>query len=452
MNDHSKILGNEAIGKLLFRLSAPAVIGMMVQALYNLVDTIFVGRGVGTMAIAGLAIAFPLQMISLAIAQAIGIGGASIISRSMGSGDNERAERAMGNIFSLVIVVSIVITILGLAFMEPILMIFGATESILPYSMEYMGVILLGTVLFTFAVASNSILRAEGNAKMAMITMLISAGLNIILDPIFIFVFRMGIRGAAIATVLAQATTAIYLVIYFVSGKSTLKFKVENLKPDLKIINETFAIGSSAFARQVAGSFMAIILNNSLAFYGGDITIAAFGVINRLLMFTFMPLFGVVQGLQPIVGYNYGAKQFDRVKKTINLSIIVTTLLATLGFVMLMVFPRFFMEIFSDDVELINLSVGAVRVIVLGIPFIGLQVVGASMYQAIGKALPSLILSMSRQILFLIPLVLILPMYFNLDGIWYAFPLADILSTVVTMVFMSKELRILTNSSILENS
>ncbi|KAB3534003.1 MATE family efflux transporter [Alkaliphilus pronyensis] len=452
MNKHSKILGSEGIGKLLLRLSAPAVAGMMVQALYNLVDTIFVGRGVGTMAIAGLAIAFPLQMLGLAIAQAIGIGGASIISRSLGSGDTEKAEKAMGNIFSLIIVISLVLTILGLAFIEPILMVFGATDSILPYAMEYMRVILLGTVLFTFAVASNSVLRAEGNAKMAMYTMLISAGLNIILDPIFIFVFNMGIRGAAIATVLAQATTAVYLVIYFMTGKSTLKFKMKNLKPDIKIILETFAIGSSAFARQAAGSIMAIILNNSLAFYGGDITIAAFGVINRLLMFTFMPLFGIVQGMQPIVGYNYGAKKLSRVKATIKLSIVITTLLATIGFLMLMVFPRFFMEIFSDDTELIELSIGAVRIIVLGVPFIGLQVVGASMFQSIGKALPSLILSMSRQILFLIPLVLTLPIYFDLLGIWLAFPLADVLSTVVTMVFMSKELKIISKATLIQSN
>jgi len=326
MNNHSKNLGTEKISSLLLKMSAPAIVGMMVQALYNLVDTIFVGRGVGTMGIAGLTIAFPIQMISMAVAQTIGIGGASIISRSLGSDDPERAERTMGNIFLLVIAISSITTILGLIFIEPILRFFGATETILPYSMEYMKVILLGTVFFSFAVASNSIVRSEGNAKVAMFTMLISAGLNIILDPIFIFVFNMGIRGAAIATVLSQATTAIYLVYYFVYGKSVISFKIKNLKPDFKIIYETFVIGASSFARQVSGSFIAIILNNTLAFYGGDLAIAAYGIINRLLMFTFMPLFGVVQGLQPIVGYNYGAKQYDRVKETIFLSFWGSTL------------------------------------------------------------------------------------------------------------------------------
>lgn len=451
MNEHSKMLGSEKISKLLLKLSAPAIVGMMVQALYNLVDTIFVGRGVGTMAIAGLTIAFPIQMIVMAIAQTIGIGGASIISRSLGAGDRERAERTMGNIFMLVIGISTITTIFGLIFIEPILKLFGATDTILPYSMEYMSVILLGTVFFTFAVASNSIVRSEGNAKVAMLTMLISAGLNIILDPIFIFVFKMGIAGAAIATVLSQAVTAIYLVFYFIYGKSTLTFKFKNLKPHFGIIYETFVVGASSFARQVSGSFIAIILNNTLAFYGGDIAIAAYGVINRLMMFVFMPLFGVVQGLQPIVGYNYGAKQYDRVKETIFLSFKATTIMASTGFLLLLLFPEFLMSIFSDDKELLDFAVSAIRIIVIALPFIGVQVVGASMYQAIGKAVPSIVLSMSRQVLFLIPLVLILPLFFKLNGVWIAFPLADILSTVVTLILVSREFKILNQAAAWEN-
>ncbi|KAB3524964.1 MATE family efflux transporter [Alkaliphilus serpentinus] len=448
---HSKMLGTEKISKLLIKMSAPAIVGMMVQALYNLVDTIFVGRGVGTMAIAGLTIAFPIQMLVMAIAQTIGIGGASIISRSLGAGDKERAERTMGNIFMLVIAISSFTAIFGMIFIEPILKLFGATDTILPYSIEYMRVILLGTVFFTFAVASNSIVRSEGNAKVAMYTMLISAGLNIILDPIFIFVFKMGIAGAAIATVLAQASTAIYLVFYFIYGKSTLTFKVKNLKPDFKIISETFIIGASSFARQVSGSFIAIILNNTLSFYGGDLAIAAYGIINRLMMFIFMPLFGVVQGLQPIVGYNYGAKQFHRVKETIYLSFKATTVMATTGFVFLLVFPEFLMSIFSKDKELLDFAVSAIRIIVFALPLIGVQVVGASMYQAIGKAIPSIVLSMSRQVLFLIPLVLILPLFFKLQGVWIAFPIADLLSTLVTITLVAREFRLFNQATAWEN-
>lgn len=451
MNNRSKMLANESIGKLLLKLSAPAMVGMMVQALYNLVDTIYIGNSVGIMGIAGITISFPIQMIVMAIAQTVGIGGASIISRSMGAGDMPRAEKTMGNVFLLLVMLSFSISVLGSIYITPILKFFGATETILPYSVEYLSIILFGTIFFAFAVGSNGIIRAEGNAKMAMITMLISGGLNIILDPIFIFVLDMGIRGAALATVISQASTVIYLVYYFLSGKSAMKFHFHNLKLDTGIVGETFAIGASAFSRQAAGSIMAIVVNNTLSVYGGDAAIAVFGTINRMLMFTFMPLFGVVQGLQPIVGFNYGAKQYQRVKHTIWLSIKVTTLMSCLGFLLLMLFPSKLTWIFNQDPEFISSTTKAIRVIIIALPLIGFQVVGAGMYQAIGKALPSLILSMSRQILFLIPLIIILPRYFQLKGVWMAFPIADFLSALLTFVLVMKEIRILNKSTTLVN-
>ncbi|MBM7614082.1 MATE family efflux transporter [Alkaliphilus hydrothermalis] len=450
MNEHSKMLATERIGKLLIKLSAPAMLGMMVQAIYNLVDTIFVGRGVGKMAIAGLTIAFPIQMLVMAVAQTIGIGGASIISRSLGKGDLERAEKTMGNMMSLTVVISLLIAVFGSIFIVPILKFFGATETILPYSVDYMRIIIWGTLFFTFAMTSNNIIRAEGNAKVAMITMLISAGLNIILDPIFIFVFDMGIGGAALATVLAQATTVVYLVYYFIKGKSTVKLKVQNLRFNKSIILETFAIGSSSFARQASGSITAVILNNSLAYYGGDAAIAIYGVINRLMMFTFLPLIGVVQGFLPIVGFNYGANLMDRVKQSINLSVIVTTIMSVGGFLMLMLFPRFFFSIFNEDPKFIEDGIVAMRYIILALPVIGFQVIGASLFQAFGKAKPSLFLNLSRQILFLIPLVLILPLYFQLNGLWLAFPLADLLAFIVTLIMVIRQMRHLNEAAALE--
>jgi putative MATE family efflux protein len=442
MGNHSEMLANEKIGRLLFKLSAPAIVGMIVQALYNLVDAIFIGRGLGVLAIGGIAIVFPIQMLIMAVAQTIGIGGASIISRSMGSGDIKRAEKTMGNVFSLVVIISVVVTVFGSIFILPILKLFGATENILPYSLEYLRIIFLGTIFFTFAMATNNVVRAEGNAKVAMFTMLISAGLNIFLDPIFIFGLKMGVAGAALATVIAQATTAIYLVYYFLSGKSEMRFHSKDLKLNRDILKETFAIGAAAFFRQVAGSIMAVILNNLLVFYGGDISIAVFGVINRLLMFTFMPMFGIVQGLQPIVGFNYGAKQFRRVKEAIDLSILITTIMSTLGFLILMSSPHVLLGIFNKDMNFINHGKHAIRIIVLAFPLIGFQIVGASMFQAIGKAVPSLILSMSRQILFFIPLVLILPLFFQLNGVWLAFPAADILSFLITLILFAREMKI----------
>ncbi|MDD3840158.1 MAG: MATE family efflux transporter, partial [Clostridia bacterium] len=314
-------------------------------------------------------------------------------------------------------------------------------ENILPYSVEYMQVILLGTVFFSFAMASNNIIRSEGNAKVAMGSMLISGGLNIILDPIFIFVFKMGVKGAAIATVLSQVATVIYLIYYFISGKSQVKFKWKNLIIDVDLLKEIFSIGSPSFARQVAGSFMAIVINNGLAKYGGDIAISAFGVINRLLSFVFMPMFGIVQGLQPIIGYNYGARKYDRVRKSVKLGIFYATAMSVIGFFVLMIFPEQIISLFNQDAELIETGTYAMRIIVIALPLVGFQVVGASIFQAIGKALPSLILSMSRQILFLIPLVLILPLYFGLNGVFGAFPVADILSALITFIMVVRQMK-----------
>ncbi len=442
MAERSEMLANETIGKLLFKLSTPAMIGMIVQALYNLVDTIFIGRGVGVLGIAGVTIVFPIQMIIMSISLTIGIGGASIISRSLGAKNIQRAEKTMGNIISVVFVLSIIVMILGNIFIVPLLNLFGATDAILSYSKDYLRIILFGTVFFSFAMSSNNIVRAEGNAKVAMYTMLISAVLNIILDPIFIFSLNLGIKGAALASVIAQAVTAVYLLYYFLKGKSEMKIHIENLKPDFRLLSEIFAIGSASFFRNVAGSLMAIILNNLLSLYGGDVYIAVFGVVNRLIMFIFMPMFGIIQGMQPIVGFNYGAQRLDRVKQVLKISVLTTTIISTVGFLFLMIFPEFFISIFNSDVQLIEIGKKALRIIVLAFPLIGFQIVGASLFQAVGKAVPSLILSMSRQILFFIPLVLILPLFFKLNGIWFAFPIADFLSAIVTFIMFSKEIKL----------
>ena len=443
MNEHSELLAKEKIGKLLFKLSAPAMVGMLVQAMYNIVDTIFVGRAVGFMGIAGLTIVFPIQILVMAFAQTIGIGGASIISRSLGSGDMERAHKTFGNVISLVILISAAVMLIGGLYLEPVLRIFGATESILPYAAEYLGIILFGTFFFVLAVACNNVARAEGNAKVAMNTMLISAGLNLVLDPIFIFGLNMGIRGAALATVLAQGSMSLYLIYYFLSGRSTLILRVENLKIIPNIFRETMAIGASSFTRQASASIMVVIINNSLAFYGGDLTIAVFGVINRLLMFAFMPMFGIVQGLQPIIGFNFGAGNPDRVRKAIQMSILVTTGMSVVAFLSFMLFPEVLIRLFSSEQELIQLGTEAIRIITLALPLVGFQLIGASIYQALGKPLPALILSISRQVLFFIPAVLLLPLYFNLQGVWMAFPAADILAFIVTYFLVRGEMRLL---------
>lgn len=444
MNNNRKYeLGHEKISKLLLKYSTPAMIGMIFNALYNLVDTIFIGRGAGTLAIAGLSISFPMQMLIMAIAQTVGIGSASLISRSLGAGDHRKAERVAGTSFTTVGMLSIIFTIFGMIFITPLLRLFGATDTILPYSIDYLTIILIGSPFFSFTVSSNNVVRSEGNAKTAMFSMIIGTGLNIILDPIFIFGFNLGIKGAAVATVISQFCSFIYLIIYFLSGNSLLKVHRKDLVPDLKLLPEIFSIGISSFTRTIAGSLLAIVLNNSIAYYGTDLHIAIYGVINRVLTFILMPLLGIVQGLQPIIGFNYGAKNMKRVKDALKLAISVSTAIATFSFILLMTFTGPILRLFNNDPNLLQEGVPVLRIIIIFTPVIGFQIIGASLFQSIGKALPALILSMSRQILFLIPAILILPLYFKLSGIWYAFPLSDLLSIVVTAVWVIKEIRLL---------
>lgn len=443
MKNKSDRLGTEKVRTLLINLSLPATVGMIVNALYNVVDTIFIGWGVNTLAIGGLAIAFPLQMIIMAFALMIGVGAASAVSRCLGRGNRERAEKVAGNAFFSIILLSSTFMILGLIFVEPLLRIFGATETLLPYAKEYITVIFAGSVFFSFAVASNNLIRAEGNAKVAMLSMVIGTGLNIILDPIFIFPLKMGIRGAALATIISQFVSFVYVLFYLYSGKSILRLKFHHLKPEKEIIKEILAVGSSALARQIAGSIMALVLNNSLKVYGGDQAITIFGIINKLLAFLFMPMFGVVQGMQPIIGFNYGAKKIDRVRETIKLSLLTVTMIGGLTWLIAEIFSPQIIAVFTAETEIIISGSKVMRIIFAAAPVIGVQIVGAGLFQSLGKAVPSLILTISRQILMFIPLVLILPRFFGwgLLGIWLAFPIADLLSTIVTGLFLRSQLK-----------
>ncbi len=430
------ILADDNIGKLLFKLSAPATLGMFVMALYNVIDTIFIGHAVGSLGIAGISIVFPFQMFVMAIGQTLGIGGASLISRSLGAGNIEKAETTLGNVIFSVVIFGITLAIFGSFFIDNILILFGATETILPYAREYMQIILYGTILFTFLMTSNNIIRSEGKAKVAMGTMIIAAVLNIILDPVFIFGFKMGIRGAAIATVLSQFISVIYIIFYFRSGKSVLRFKLINLKLNFPILKEVFAIGTSSFARQSAQSLLIIVLNNSLGAYGGDVSIAVFGVVSKLIRFIIMPIFGIAQGLQPIAGFNYGAKKYQKAWKAIKLALISGVSISTLGFLLILAIPETLMMIFTKEKILIRQGVHSMKLFILAFPVVGFQIIGATVFQAFGKAIPALFLSLSRQILFFIPLILILPRFFHLDGIWYAFPVSDVLATMVTLFML----------------
>ncbi|HSW35665.1 MAG TPA: MATE family efflux transporter [Candidatus Limnocylindrales bacterium] len=436
MKKQSERLGIEPIPQLLAKLAVPATVGMLIMALHSVIDTIYVARGVGTIGVAAIAITFPLHLILMALIGAIGIGGSAVISIALGAKDLDKANQAFGNVLIMVILVSVVSVLLGLIFLTPMLRLFGASVTILPYASVYLKIILYGTIFFAFPFAVNNIVRAEGNASIAMINMIMSAVLNVILTPIFMFGFNLGISGAAYGTIMAQAITSFYLLFYFYTGRSTLSIKSSYLYPRWVMIKGILSIGASAFVRQGSSSIMLIIANNLLVFYGGDMAIAALGIIHRVMMFTLMPIFGVVQGLLPLVGFNYGAKHYHRVNESIVLAIKVSTAIAVAAFILVMAIPGPLMFIFTNDPELIAMGQTALRIIFSLSFTVGIQMVTGGIFQALGNAKAALVLSLSRQVLFLIPLLLILPRIYDLAGIWLAFPLADVLSLMLALWYI----------------
>ena len=445
MNEHSKSLGEESIPKLLRKLSVPATMGMMVNALYNFVDTVFLGRFVGTNAIGALAISFPIQMIIMGFGTMIGVGAASAASRALGAKEIEKADNIVGNAFLAVFVIGILLVTLGRQFLTPLLHLFGSTETLLPMAYDYMNIIFIGSIFLTISMVSNNVIRAEGNAKTAMYSMMIGTIFNIIMDPIFIKVLDMGIKGAALATVLGQVLAFLFVANYFYRGKSNFKIMPHHLKPNKTYLKEIFTVGFPTFVRQIAGSILAIVMNNSLAFYGGDLAISVYGVINRVIMFILMPMFGIVQGFAPIASFNYGAKNFKRVIKTVKISTKYLIIYSTIGFLIIQIFPNSIIRIFNNDADLITLGSKAIRFVTMLIPLIGIQIIAAALFQALGKAKPALVISMSRQTLFLIPLVLIIPKIndFGLIGIFIAFPIADFMAIILSLFLLKKEINLL---------
>ncbi len=439
MHDHKKTFETDSIGRLLFKMSVPATIGMIVNALYNLVDTIFVGRGVGSLGIAGLTIAFPVQALIGALGMTFGTGAASIISRRLGEKEPDKAAMTAVTAFSLAFLASSVMFLAGEIFIDPLLRIFGATDTILPYARIYMRIILAGSFFLSAAMVGNNVARSEGQPKTAMLTMITGAGMNIVLDPIFIFVFRMGIRGAAIATVISQFLAAAFIFRFLITGKSHLPVKWKYVRFQKSTAAQILSLGMPTFIRQAGMSALALILNNVLKSYGGDLGIASYGMINRLFMFTLMPIFGIVHGYQPIAGYSYGARLRERLADVNKKAFQTTTILSFGGFLVLETLAPFLISVFTKDTELIALAVPSLRIASLCIGLLGLQVIGSTFFMSIGKAMPAFVLGLSRQFIFLIPLVLTLPRFFGLRGVWFALPAADLLATALTMIWFTVE-------------
>jgi len=414
---------------------------MFVMTLYNVVDTIFIGHYVGPLGIAGLSIVFPLQMLTIGIGEMSGMGGASVVSRLIGAGKIPRAERAVGNAITATIVISAIIMAAGLANPDFWLRLMGSSETILPYARDYMTIILFGMFFMAFAMALNNLIRAEGNARTPMIGMVIGAVLNIILDAIFIIPLDMGIRGAALATVIAQLVSVLYFVRYYLSGKSFLKIHSRNLIIEWDILKSILAIGVASFARMLAGSLSAIFVNRTLVTYGGDYAVSAFGIMHRILMFAIIPGIVIGSGLQPILGFNYGAKRYDKALRAIKLAIITASACSIIVFLVLYFAPEPFIRVFTNDTDLIALASYAAKRLFLVMPMIGFMMVGSLVFQSIGKAKQSFITAVSRPVLFLIPLIFILPRFLQLDGVWWSFPIADALAVLLTLSLLIPQIR-----------
>lgn len=439
--EREKLLGEKEIPKLLLKFSIPAIVGMLVNALYNFVDMVFIGQGVGPLGIAGVRIGFPLIVIGMAFSMLIGIGANSLISIRLGQKRKEDAELILGNAFVTMIAIGAVLTILGLVFMEPLLKLFGASQDVMPYAKGYFRIILFGVIFQMIGMGMNNFIRGEGNPKTAMLTMLIGAVINTILDPIFIFAFGWGIEGAALATILSLIISALWVLYYFFFGNSLLKIRKPNLRIRFDILKSIVAIGLAPFAMQLAASVLVIFMNQGLAEYGGDIAVSAMGIINNIASLFMMVVFGINQGAQPIIGFNYGAQKYDRVKSTLKYAIGAATVVVTIGYASINLFAPQMIGLFSSDPELIDIGSRGLRRVLMFMPIIGFQIVSSAYFQAIGKPKQSMLLSLSRQVLILIPLVLILPKFIGLIGLFTAGPIADISSSILTAIFLFYELK-----------
>lgn len=435
-------LGTGKIGSLLFRFSIPAIVGMVVNALYNVADRAFVGQAEGSLGIAGITVSFPLMVIMMGFGMLVGLGANALISIRLGQKRSEDAEQILGNAATLLVLVSLSLTLLGTVFLNPMLKFFGASADVLPFAQSYLRIILFGAVFQAIGFGMNNFIRGEGNPKIAMYTMLIGAALNLALDPLFIFVFGWGLEGAALATVISQAASAVWVLSYFLGGKSLLKLHLKNLKLQWPVVWSIIELGSAPFFMQIASSAVITILNHQLGAYGGDVAISAMGVVFSVTMLFLMPIFGINQGAQPIIGFNYGARQFDRVKKTHYLASIAATLITLVGFASAILYPSAIISVFNrNDPQLIQMGSRALRIFLLMFPIVGFQIVTSNYFQAVGKPRAAMILSLSRQVFLLIPCLLILPEFFGLDGVFASGPVSDFGSSLLTGTFYLLEIR-----------
>ena len=441
-------LGTERIRKLLMQYAVPAVVAMTASSLYNMVDSIFIGHGVGPLAISGLALTFPLMNLAAAFGSLVGVGAATLISMRLGQRDYATAQRVLGNVVMLNLLLGVGFGLVALLFLDPILYFFGASDATIGYAREYMTVILLGNVITHMYLGLNSVLRASGHPRKAMYATINTVVINTILDPIFIYGFGWGIRGAAIATVLAQIISLVWQFRLLSDRSELIHFRRGIYRLRRRIVRDVLAIGMSPFLMNLTACFIVILINKGLKTYGGDLMIGAYGIVNRLAFVFVMIVMGVNQGMQPIAGYNFGAQQYDRVLRVLKLTIVCAVGITTAGFLVGEFAPRLAVSLFTSDEELIRLSVEGMRIVFVFFPIIGFQMVATNFFQSIGMAGKAIFMSLSRQLLFLMPGLIFLPRFFEVStpwdgswGVWCAMPLSDFLATVVAFFMLTHQLR-----------
>lgn len=434
-------LGTQPISKLLVKQAVPASIGILVMSLNILVDTIFVGNWIGSIAIAAINVVLPVSFFIAALGMSIGVGGSSIISRALGAKNKEKALQTFGNQLSLTITFTVVLAVLGLYFVDTMIPAFGGKGDIFGPAKIYYIIVLYGVPFLALCMMGNTVIRAEGKPKFAMYAMLIPSIGNLILDYVFINLMDWGMAGAAWATTGSYLLCFLFIVWYFKSKHSELKLSFHHLSLKKDIVKEIGSLGFVTLARQAVVSITYLFMNNILFNLGGELSVTAYAIVGRMLMFALFPVFGITQGFLPIAGYNYGASEYARVRESINTAIKYAIILASIIFALLMVFPDYITRLFTDDEEVLKETPSAMRWVFAATPIIAIQLIGAAYFQAIGKAIPALLLTLTRQGFFFIPLILILPIFLGERGVWMSFPISDVLSTIVTAYFLNKEVR-----------
>ena len=434
-------LGTERIPKLLKQYAVPAIIAMTASSLYNMVDAIFIGHGVGPYAISGLALTFPFMNLGAAFGTLVGVGASTMASMLLGQKNYDIARKVLGNVVVLNFIIGLLFTIVALVFLDPILYFFGASENTISYAREYMEIILAGNVITHIYFGLNSLLRSAGHPKKAMAATIMTVLLNAVLDPLFIFTFDMGIRGAAVATILAQIVALILVVVWFCDKRELIHFERGIFRLEKRIVKDSIVIGLAPFLMNFVACFVVILINMRLKTYGGDLAIGAYGIVNRISFVFIMIVFGLTQGMQPIAGYNYGARQMSRVYEVLKKTLLYATVVLTVGFLIGELCPGLVVSIFTDDPELKEKSIKGMRLVVGMFPLVSLSMVIGNFFQSIGKPKQAIFLSLSRQLIFLIPSLWLLPLFFDIAGVWVSFMVSDFLASVVAVILLLNFIR-----------